>query len=129
MVKNEKLENAIDALVRKVSKYEPESFAGFFAYFIKRRPEDIVDIELNKFKSKLKDFFYLIALNAFAENKGNEPFDFRPAVINELADSVNEIRSHYHIQKFEDYTDEAAIHEMAFRNYFDNGVLSYVEQD
>lgn len=129
MVKNEKLENAIDSLIRKVSKYEPESFAGFFAYFIKRRPEDIVDIELNKFKSKLKDFYYLIALNTFAENKGNELFDFSPATISELADLVNEIRSHYHIQKFEDYTQEAAIHEMAFRNYFDNGVLSYVEQD
>jgi hypothetical protein len=129
MGKNEELENAIDKLIRKVSTYEPESFAGFFAYFIKRRPEDIVDIEINKFKSKLKDFFYLIALNSFAESKGSEPFDFSPAVISELADLVNEIRSHYHIQKFEDYTDDGAIHEMAFRNYFDNGVLSYVEQD
>lgn len=129
MAKNEDLEKAIDKLIVKVSKYEPESFAGFFAYLIKRRPDDIVDIELNKFKSKLKDFFYLIALNAFAENKGNEPFDFSPLTISELADLVNEIRSHYHIQKFEDYTQEAAIHEMAFRNYFDNGVLSYVEQD
>jgi hypothetical protein len=129
MGKNEKLENTIDELIRKVSKYEPESFAGFFAYFIKRRPEDIIDIELNKFKSKLKDFFYLIALNTFAENKGDEPFDFSPATISELADLVNEIRSYYHIQKLEDYTEDAAIHEMAFRNYFDNGVLSYVEQD
>lgn len=129
MGKNEKLENAIDELIRKVSKYEAESFAGFFAYFIKRRPEDIVDVELNKFKSKLKDFFYLIALNAFAENKGNELFDFSPAAISKLADSVNEIRSHYHVQKFEDYSMETVIHEMAFRNYFDNGVLSYVEQD
>ena len=50
MGNNEKLENAIDKLIRKISIYEPESFAGFFAYFIKRRPEDIVDIELNKFK-------------------------------------------------------------------------------
>ena len=129
MGRNVKLENAIDKLIRKVSKYEPESFAGIFAYFIKRRPKDIVDIELNKFKSKLKDFFYLIALNAFTENKGCEPFDFSPATISELADLVNEIRSCYHIQKFEDYTENAAIHEMAFRNYFDNGVLSYVEQD
>lgn len=129
MSKNEKLENAVDKLIHKVSKYEPESFAGFFAYFIRRRPNDIVDIELNKFKSKLKDFFYLITLNAFAENKGTESFDFSPAAISELADLVNEIRSHYHIQKFEDYSMEAVIHEMAFRNYFDNGVLSYVEQD
>lgn len=129
MVKNEKMENAIDKLIRKVSKYEPESFAGFFAYFIKRRPEDIVDVELNKFKSKLKDFFYLIAINSFAEKRGNEAFDFSPAAISELADLVNEIRSYYHVEKFEDYSMETVIHEMAFRNYFDNGVLSYVEQD
>lgn len=129
MAKNEKLKNTIDKLINKVSKYETESFAGFFAYFIKRRPEDIVDIELNKFKSKLKDFFYLIALNVFSEHKGKESFDFSPSTINEFADLVNEIRSHYHIQKLEDYSEDAAIHEMAFRNYFDNGVLSYVEQD
>jgi len=129
MVKNEKLENAIDKLIRKVSTFEPESFAGFFAYLIKHRPKDFIDIELNKFESKLKDFFYLIALNAFAENRGCEPFDFSPATISELADLVNEIRSCYHVQNFEDYTEDAAIHEMAFRNHFDNGVLSYVEQD
>ncbi len=129
MIKNEKLENKIDELISEVSKYDPESFAGFFAYFIKRRPEDGDDIELNKFKSKLKDFLYLIALNAFAEKRGTESFEFNPKNLGELADKVNEIRSHYHIQKFEDYTEDAAIHEMAFRNYFDNGVLSYVEQD
>lgn len=129
MAKNEKLENAIDKLIRKVSTFEPESFAGFFAYLIKRRPKDFIDIELNKFESKLKDFFYLIALNAFAENRGCEPFEFSPATIGELADLVNEIRSYYHVQNFEDYTEDAAIHEMAFRNHFDNGVLSYVEQD
>jgi hypothetical protein len=71
----------------------------------------------------------LIALNAFTENKGTQPFDFNPKIISELADMINDIRSHYHVQKFEDYTMDAAIHEMAFRNYFDNGVLSYVEQD
>lgn len=129
MAKNEKLENAIDKLIRKVNTFEPESFAGFFAYFIKRRPKDFIDIELNKFESKLKDFFYLIALNAFTENKGCQPFDFSPATISELADLVNEIRSCYHVQHFENYTVDAAIHEMAFRNHFDNGVLSYVEQD
>lgn len=129
MIRNEKLENKIDDLISEVSKYDPESFAGFFAYFIKRRPEDGDDIELNKFKSKLKDFLYLIALNVFAEKRGTESFEFNPKILGALADKVNEIRSHYHIQKFEEYTEEAAIHEMAFRNYFDNGVLSYVEQD
>lgn len=123
------IEKKIGELQLLVSKYDTESFAGFFAYFIKRRPEDIVDVELNKFKSKLKDFFYLIALNVFAEDKGNEPFEFSPTTISDLADLVNEIRGHYHVQKFEDYSMETVIHEMAFRNYFDNGVLSYVEQD
>jgi hypothetical protein len=126
---NTTIEVKIENLKKFVAIYDTESFAGFFAYFIKERPNDIVDIELNKFQSKLKDFFYLIALNAFAETKGTEPFDFNPKIIGELADMLNDIRSHYYVEKFVDYTMDAAIHEMAFRNYFDNGVLSYVEQD
>jgi hypothetical protein len=129
MSREEILENRIDNLIAKISRYDTESFAGFFAYFIKNRPNDIVDIELNKFESKLKAFFYLISLNAFSDNKGNVPFDFSPKLVGELADWVNEIRDHYTVEKFEDYSLDAVIHELAFRNHFDNGVLSFVEQD
>lgn len=123
------IDKQINELQALVSKYDTESFAGFFAYFIKQRPADIVDIELNKFKSKLKDFFYLIALNVFADEKGAEKFEFSPKNISGLADRVNEIRNHYQVQEFKDYSIDVVIHEMAFRNHFDNGVMSYVEQD
>ena len=47
------IENKITELVAEVSKFNTESLAGFFAYFIKRHPNSIVDIELKKFDSKL----------------------------------------------------------------------------
>lgn len=119
----------INELKTLVTKYNTESFAGFFAYFIKNGTHNSMDIELNRFESKLKDFFYLIALNVFAENNGNEEFKFSPEMLTMLAEKVNAIKAHYRVEKFGDYTADAVIHEMAFRNHFDNGVLSYVEQD
>lgn len=119
----------IEALRKLVGQFTTESFAGFFAYFIKRRPEDIDDIELNKFHSKLKDFFYLIGLNAFSDEKGEVIFDFNPKFVGELAAGLNAIKADYYPRDLSEYTTEAIIHEMAFRNHFDNGVLSYVEQD
>ncbi len=123
------IEEKIAELKEMTSLYDTESFAGFFAYFIKRRPQDIVDIELNKFDSKLKDFFYLIALNAFSEKKGTKEFEFSPTLIGEFADKLNKIKDEYRVEKFLDFNKDSVIHEMAFRNHFDNGVLSYVEQD
>lgn len=124
-----KIIDRINELKTLVAKYNAESFAGFFAYFIKNGTHDSMDIELNKFESKLKDFLYLIALNVFAENKGNEEFEFSPEMIAVLAEKVNAIKAHYRVETFADYTADAVIHEMAFRNHFDNGVLNYVEQD
>jgi len=123
------IEKKIDELKELVSKYDTESFAGFFAYFIKKRPDDFVDIDLNKFDSKLKDFLYLIALNAFSEKKGSEIFEHFNRELGIIADRLNEIKDFNRLAKFTDYTKESVIHEMSFRNYFDNGVLSYVEQD
>ena len=123
------LEDKIEELKEIVSKYDIESFAGFFAYFIKKRPDNSSEIELNKFKSKLKDFLYLIALNAFSNKKGNEKFELSGEIIGELAERVNSIKDYNHVTSFSDHTTESVIHEMAFRNHFDNGVLSFVEQD
>lgn len=127
--RNEDLENKIDELQNVVSKYDTESFAGFFAYFIKKQPDPFAEVDLNKFKSKLKDFLYLIALNTFSEKKGNEKFEHPDEKLGLLADKLNEIKDFNRVEKFADYTKESVIHEMAFRNHFDNGVLSYVEQD
>jgi hypothetical protein len=123
------LESNIEKLQELVSKYDTESFAGFFAYFLKKRPNPFAPVDLNKFESKLKDFLYLISLNAFSQQRGNEKFEFRASELGLLADKLNEIKKASRVEKLIDYTKESVIHEMAFRNYFDNGVLSYVEQD
>lgn len=112
----------IRQLTEMVSHYNTESFAGFFDYFIRRRPGDYENIDLNKFDSKLKDFLYLIGLNAFSEKKGTDTFEFDPGFIGELADKLNSIKNGYRVQSFSEHSLNSVIHEMAFRNHFDNGV-------
>ncbi|MGJ1538197.1 hypothetical protein ACR784_24570 [Sphingobacterium multivorum] len=123
------IENKIDELQELVSQYDTESFAGFFAFFIKRHPDPAAQIDLNKFESKLKDFLYLIGLNAFSDKRGNEKFEFPQNNLGILVDKLNDIKGFNNPKKVNDYTKESVIHEMAVRNHFDNGVLSYVEQD
>lgn len=123
------IEREIDELQALVSKYDTESFAGFFAYFIRKRLDAAVDIDLNKFDSKLKDFLYLIGLNVFSEKKGIEKFDYTNGDLGLLADKLDVIKNFSRAKKYSFYTKESMIHEMAFRNHFDNGVLSYIEQD
>lgn len=123
------MEQKINGLITQVSEYDIERFAGFFACFIKKRPDPNDQIELNKFDSKLKDFFYLIALNIRSSKTSAVDLEFSPKVVAGLADQVNAIKDYYRMGKFTDYTMTSVIHEMAFRNHFDNGVLSYVEQD
>lgn len=123
------IEQKIDELQELVSQYDTESFAGFFAFFIKRNIDPAADIELNKFGSKLKDFLYLIALNAFSNKKGTKKLEFPEDELELMADKLNEIKNFIYPQNLTEYSKESAIHEMAVRNHFDNGVLSYVEQD
>lgn len=123
------IEKKIDELQALVSKYDTESFAGSFAYFIKNRPDSFTDIDLNKFDSKLKDFLYLIGLNVFSGRRGMDRFEYTNKELGLLADKLNEIKDFHRGSNFSHYTNESLIHKMAFRNHFDNGVLSYVEQD
>ncbi len=123
------IERKIDELQGLVSKYDTESFAGFFAYFIKNRPSPVARIDLNKFDSKLKDFLYLISLNAFSDKVGTNKLRISTNELGIMADKLNEIKRFNYPNNFTDYTKESAIHEMALRNHFDNGVLSYIEQD
>lgn len=123
------IEQKIDELQDLVSKYENESFAGFFSFFIKKNIDPASDIDLNKFGSKLKDFLYLIALNIFSNKNGTKKLEFPADELKLMADKLNEIKSLIYPRNLTEYSKESAIHEMAFRNHFDNGVLSYVEQD
>ncbi|MGY6648534.1 hypothetical protein [Wenyingzhuangia sp. IMCC45574] len=124
------LEVKINQLIEKIAKYDTESFVGFFAYFLKRRPDDSLDIKLNLFKSKFKDFQYLMAIKMSLPDENTKKFELDDSkIIGELAKSLNEIKDFYQTKNFSDYTVESVIHELAYRNHFDNGSLSYVEQD
>ncbi|WP_286444134.1 MULTISPECIES: hypothetical protein [unclassified Myroides] len=123
------IESKIDELQELVSQYDTESFAGSLAFFIKKNIDPAADIEINRFGSKLKDFLYLISLNAFSDKKGMEKFEFPFDNLHLIADKLDEIKKIIYPQDLNNYTKESVIHEMAVRNHFDNGVLSYVEQD
>lgn len=123
------LENKIDELQKLVSQYDTESFAGSLAFFIKKNIDPAADIEINRFGSKLKDFLYLISLNVFSDKKGKEKFEFPFDNLHLIADKLDEIKKNIYPQDLNNYTKESVIHEMAVRNHFDNGVLSYFEQD
>src|SRR5690606_32092432 len=75
------------------------------------------------------DFLYLIALNIFSSKNGTKKIEFPENELELIADKLNEIKSLIYPQNSTEYSKESAIHEMAVRNHFDNGVLSYVEQD
>lgn len=119
----------IEELRAMVSKYNTESFVGYFADFLRNERPNPAGNDLNKFGSRLTDSFYLIGLNIFSSNLGTEKFEFDPLLISRLAKKIEEIKRHYRIKKLNEYSKDAMIHEMAFRNHFDNGVLSFVEQD
>lgn len=123
------IEIKIDELQDLVSEYDIESFAGSLAFFIKKNIDQAANVELNRFRSKLKDFLYLIGLNAFSRKKGSEKFEFPFEKLSLIADKLDEIKGFIYPKNLTDYTKESVIHEMALRNHFDNGVLSYVEQD
>lgn len=123
------IEKKIDELQELVSIYDTESFAGSLAFFIKKNIDPAATIEINRFGSRLKDFLYLISLNAFSDKKGKEKFEFPFDGLHLIADELDEIKKIIYPQDLHNYTKESVIHEMAVRNHFDNGVLSYVEQD
>ncbi|MCU0321260.1 MAG: hypothetical protein MUE72_02520 [Chitinophagaceae bacterium] len=124
----------MDAITQKsinlknfVSKYSTESFAGFFAYFIRQGSPFEEGRAIDQFESKLKDLFYLIALNAFSENKGSDIFELDNNLVSKLAKDIAVIKVEYEGE--EESTLNYILHTMAFQNYFHNGTLSYVEQD
>lgn len=137
------MENSLDEevyhrsvqLKMEVSEYELESLAGFFSYFIRYRPEDVE--ELDQYESKLKDFMYLIALNATARKRGDKKLKAGDPVISKWAKDLKKIKDLYRkrslgdIDQWEKSEDnrKKLIHYLSFHTYFENGILSFVEQD
>lgn len=123
-------------LKSEVAEYELESFAGFFTYFIKYRPF-VEDGALNDFESKLKDFLYLIALNATAKTRGNKHLTVGDPSISKWAADLKKIKDLYRentignidaLQQSNESTKKV-VHYLSFHTYFENGALCYVEQD
>ncbi len=123
-------------LKKEVSEYELESFAGFFTYSIKYPSKDDKQV-LNKFQSRLKDFLYLIALNATSELRGNKLMVFNDPNIQRWANILDEIKKLYQKNVLGDLAEfdnslenkKRIIQYFSFHTYFENGTLSYMEQD
>jgi hypothetical protein len=123
-------------LKKEVAEYELESFAGFFTYFIKHRPV-VEDGPLNDFYSKLKDYLYLITLNATATFRGAKELAVGDPAIAKWAADLREIKNLYQQNTIGDIESidqseesrQKVIHYLSFQTYFENGTLCYVEQD
>ncbi|MDB5006245.1 MAG: hypothetical protein JWP45_638 [Mucilaginibacter sp.] len=123
-------------LKKEVAEYELESFAGFFTYFIKHRPV-VEDGPLNDFYSKLKDYLYLIALNATAQSRGTKELVVNDSAIAKWAADLRQIKNLYQQNTVGDMesldqseeSKQKVIHYMSFQTYFENGTLCYLEQD
>ncbi|WP_207428956.1 hypothetical protein [Pedobacter sp. SYSU D00535] len=119
-----------------MEEYEQEQFIGFFTYFIKNQPL-ATEGALNDFDSKLKDFTYLIALNGTGSGTGTKKIEVTDPVIKKWAKDLRKIKNFYQNNSVGDLdnlerNDESiqkVINYISFHTYFENGTLSYVEQD
>ncbi len=122
-----------------ISRYTKESFVCFFADFIRHHPERGNIGFSQKFKSKLKDSLYLIMLRLSSNEKGHETLTYsneNDEILQKVADILLEIVSLYLSENYvddyfeiKDVRQKLLIHEMAFKDYFQNGVLNYREQE
>lgn len=123
------VEKEIGVLRAMVSKFDLESFAGFFAHYIRQKPSDLGSEVMGRFDSKVKDFLYMIALNAFSDQQQRSSFEYNQGQILGFAKTLDKIKDDVRYVAPKDYKLEAVIHQLAFRNHFDNATLTYVEQD
>ena len=122
-----------------ISRFTKESFVCFFANFVRHHPERNQYSFSEKFKSKYKDSIYLIMLRLSSEEEGSEEFyysDENDKILQQVGDILLEIVSFYlgDYSRFETTTSkedrsELLIHELAFKDYFQNGVLNFREQE
>lgn len=121
-----------------ISRYTKESFVCFFADFIRHHPERSNIGFSEKFKSKLKDSLYLIMLRLSTPLEGKEELRYskeNDLVLQQVADILLEIVSFYLSENYDEFdkiTDKRQrllVHELAFKNYFQNGILNYIEQE
>lgn len=133
------LEEKSKEIQKLISRYTKESFVCFFADFIRNNHERANIGFQTKLKSKLKDSFYLIILRLSSPIEGNEELRYSEesnSILEKVADILLDIVNFYladnYSENFEEIYDEdkrLLIHELAFRDFFQNGVLNYWEQE
>lgn len=124
---------------RIISQYTKESFVCFFADFIRHHPIRGNIGFAEKFKSKLKDSLYLIILRLSSNKEGEKNLHYshdNDLVLQKVADILLEIVNFYlgdnYVEGFEEIQDQRnklLIHELAFKDFFQNGVINYREQE
>ncbi|WP_164549913.1 hypothetical protein [Nonlabens ponticola] len=122
-----------------ISRYTKESFVCFFADFVRHHPERNQLSFSEKFKSKYKDSIYLIMLRLSSDEVGSEDFYYseeNDKILQKVGEILLEIVSFYlwDYSRFDttvskEDRSEMLIHELAFKDYFQNGVLDYREQE
>lgn len=123
-----------------ISRYTKESFVSFFADFIRHNNIRGTHGFSNKLKSKLKDSQYLIALRLSSNIEGKEKLYYseeNDLILQKVGDIILEIVNFYLSENYTPkYLDsnkirnnKLIIHELTFKNYFQNGVLNYREQE
>lgn len=122
-----------------ISRYTKESFVCFFADFVRHHPERNQFSFSEKFESKYKDSIYLIMLRLSSKEEGSEVLNYsdeNDKILQQVGDILLQIVSFYlgDYSRFDATTSkedksELLIHELAFKDYFQNGVLNYREQE
>lgn len=122
-----------------ISRYTKESFVCFFADFIRHHPERVNIGFSEKLKSKYKDSLYLIMLRLSSDEVGVESLTYsfeNDKILQEVAGILLEIVTLYLSENYvddyfsvKDERQKLLIHEMVFKDYFQNGVLNYKEQE
>tara|TARA_Y100000034_G_scaffold105927_1_gene133673 strand:- start:3749 stop:5455 length:1707 start_codon:yes stop_codon:yes gene_type:complete len=133
------IEKKSKEIQRIISRYTKTSFVCFFADFIRHHPERSNTGFSNEFKSKLKDSLYLIMLRLSSKEEGIEELFYsheNDQVLRQVAKILLEITNFYLSNKnleslveIEDERRKRLVHELVFKDYFQNGVINYIEQE
>ncbi len=133
------IEKKSKEIQRIISRYTKTSFVCFFADFIRHHPERSNTGFSSEFKSKLKDSLYLIMLRLSSKEEGTEELFYsqeNDQVLGQVAKTLLEIINFYlgnknleSLVEIEDDRRKTLVHELVFKDYFQNGVINYIEQE
>lgn len=124
-------------LVNMVTKFEVESFCGYWANMIRQSAGGTLPDSLSIFKSIQKDFTFLIALNYFNQKEESTVFIPWQVDVSKLGSLVNALKtgligdghSLLRMNVDSEYLRKAHLHVQMFSFFHNNGLLNYMEQE